>query len=83
MSAFSHCTEDAQAGGVAEEVIVDHDGLPERDSDITVQLRATAALQIRDPVFYRVSGDFDLEHTERIYLESRCLHRPRFSSVWT
>ena len=52
MSAFSQNTEEAQLGGVGEDVMLDHEGSPERDREVTDQFLATAALHIREPRIY-------------------------------
>ena len=49
ISPFSHCTEVDQGGGLGEEETEDQTGAPERDTDVTVQEREIADLQIRDP----------------------------------
>lgn len=43
-------TEDAQAGGVEEEVMEDQLGAPERESEVMCQEREAAARQMREPV---------------------------------
>ena len=48
-SAVSQRTSLAQAGGVGDDVMLDHAGWPLRESETTVQLRAAAALQMREP----------------------------------
>lgn len=49
ISPFSHCTEVDQGGGLGEEETEDQTGAPERETDVTVQEREIADLQIREP----------------------------------
>lgn len=52
MSAFSQETLDAQVGAVGDEVMLDHCGCPERESETTVQFLAAAARHIREPTIF-------------------------------
>lgn len=48
-SAFCHDTDLDQGGGLGEDVTDDQTGSPDRLMETTVQPRATALLQIREP----------------------------------
>ena len=55
MSAFAHCTEVDQGGGLGEDVTDDQVGSPEREMEVTSQPLPTATLQIREPTVEDVS----------------------------
>lgn len=49
MSPLAQVTDDDQDGGSGEDETLDQCGVPERESEVTVQPRPTAARQMRDP----------------------------------
>ena len=51
MSPFSHWTDVDQGGGSGDEVTEDHEGAPERETEVTFQEREAADLQIREPIW--------------------------------
>lgn len=56
-SPFSHWTAVDQDGGFGEEVMEDQTGVPEREMEVTVQERAVADLQMREPGGRELASD--------------------------
>ena len=76
MSPFCHVTDEAHDGRSDEDVTDDQEGSPEREIEVTFQERATADLQIREPLVPINDCNGEMGDDGMLtYPRSRCLRR--------